>query len=318
MDDEKEHPIRVVARRTGLSPHVIRKWEERYEAIRPYRSSGNQRLYSDVDIERLQMLNRLVKGGRSISRIAQLPREKLMRYIETDLTNGDGRKNISPPSLIEAGATAKLESFLADCISAIRRLDPQDLRDCIDKALIALGQNIVIDELFVGLLRYVGDCWQEGTMRIVHEHMATSVIRTYAGRILEMIEVPKSSPCAVAATPFEQVHELGALFGAVVCASEGWCVTYVGPNTPIEEIAAPAEQRNAGMVILSIVTPIDELRFKADMKSLRKYLDPDTKIVLGGPGINGYEDFLKELGIITVADYSSLREIARVLMQHNA
>jgi MerR family transcriptional regulator, light-induced transcriptional regulator len=74
---ELKHPIRVVSRRTGLSASVLRAWERRYEAVEPERSDGGQRLYSDADIQRLTMLKRLVEGGRSISRIANLPLEDL-------------------------------------------------------------------------------------------------------------------------------------------------------------------------------------------------------------------------------------------------
>ena len=41
-----QHPIKVVARRTGLSAHVIRIWEKRYGAVEPERTDTNRRLYS--------------------------------------------------------------------------------------------------------------------------------------------------------------------------------------------------------------------------------------------------------------------------------
>jgi len=57
MTDNKIHPMRIVARRTGLSSHVIRAWERRHNAIEPARTPTNRRLYSDNDIERLQKLH---------------------------------------------------------------------------------------------------------------------------------------------------------------------------------------------------------------------------------------------------------------------
>lgn len=52
MRDEQLHPIQVVAHRTGLSRHVIRMWENRYETVTPKRTATNRRLYSEADIER--------------------------------------------------------------------------------------------------------------------------------------------------------------------------------------------------------------------------------------------------------------------------
>ncbi|NIS60351.1 MAG: MerR family transcriptional regulator, partial [Proteobacteria bacterium] len=56
MKPKKIHPIRFVARQTGLTPHVIRAWERRYNAIVPGRSPTNRRLYSEGNIERLGLL----------------------------------------------------------------------------------------------------------------------------------------------------------------------------------------------------------------------------------------------------------------------
>ena len=48
---EHDHPIQVVVRRTGLSPHVIRVWEKRYDAVVPTRTPTNRRRYSDADAD---------------------------------------------------------------------------------------------------------------------------------------------------------------------------------------------------------------------------------------------------------------------------
>ena len=71
-DSLPRHPIRVVARRTGLTPATIRAWERRYDAVSPSRSEGKQRLYSDRDVERLRTLKQLTGAGRSISTVAAL------------------------------------------------------------------------------------------------------------------------------------------------------------------------------------------------------------------------------------------------------
>ena len=60
-------PIRVVAQLTGINPVTIRAWERRYGLVRPERTPGGHRLYSQVDVERLQAASRLVARGLSIS-----------------------------------------------------------------------------------------------------------------------------------------------------------------------------------------------------------------------------------------------------------
>ena len=54
MDEKKVYPISVVSQKTGISPHVIRKWELRYNFPIPERTESNRRLYSEYDIALLQ------------------------------------------------------------------------------------------------------------------------------------------------------------------------------------------------------------------------------------------------------------------------
>ena len=66
------HPIKVVAKKTGLSPHLIRVWERRYGAVTPERSDTQRRMYSEREIERLKVLQMLTEAGHSIGNIATL------------------------------------------------------------------------------------------------------------------------------------------------------------------------------------------------------------------------------------------------------
>src|SRR5574338_1415492 len=86
-DTTARYPVRLVATRAGLSPHLLRAWERRYGVVTPGRSEGGQRLYSELDIERLGRLRRLVERGHAIGRIASLPLEELAR-LETESATG--------------------------------------------------------------------------------------------------------------------------------------------------------------------------------------------------------------------------------------
>ncbi len=72
MSDSHAFAISTAARMLGLTPHTLRKWEDRYGAISPSRTAGGDRRYSRADIERLARLKELVDGGHSISTIATL------------------------------------------------------------------------------------------------------------------------------------------------------------------------------------------------------------------------------------------------------
>ena len=54
------YTMAVASRLTGMHPQTLRKYE-RAGLITPARQSGNQRLYSDADVERLRRIRYLVE-----------------------------------------------------------------------------------------------------------------------------------------------------------------------------------------------------------------------------------------------------------------
>ena len=66
LDSPEGYRIKAVATFTGLSPHVIRKWEERYQFVIPYRSENGYRLYFEDDIQFLMYLNAQIEAGAQV------------------------------------------------------------------------------------------------------------------------------------------------------------------------------------------------------------------------------------------------------------
>ena len=54
------YTMAVASRLTGMHPQTLRKYE-RAGLIRPARQSGNQRLYSEADVQRLRRIRYLVE-----------------------------------------------------------------------------------------------------------------------------------------------------------------------------------------------------------------------------------------------------------------
>jgi MerR family transcriptional regulator, heat shock protein HspR len=58
MDDKGRYMISVAAELVGMHPQTLRIYESK-GLVRPKRTSGNTRLYSDSDLERLRLIQRL-------------------------------------------------------------------------------------------------------------------------------------------------------------------------------------------------------------------------------------------------------------------
>jgi MerR family transcriptional regulator, heat shock protein HspR len=58
MDDRPRYMISIAAELVGMHPQTLRIYEQK-GLVRPKRTAGNTRLYSDRDLERLRVVQRL-------------------------------------------------------------------------------------------------------------------------------------------------------------------------------------------------------------------------------------------------------------------
>jgi DNA-binding transcriptional MerR regulator len=56
----KHYLVTEVCSRIGIEPHILRYWEKEFE-IRPIRNSAGRRIYSEAQLERLQLIKHLVR-----------------------------------------------------------------------------------------------------------------------------------------------------------------------------------------------------------------------------------------------------------------
>ena len=298
------HPVRLAALRTGLSPHILRAWERRYGVVSPGRSEGGQRLYSDLDIQRLKLLRRLTERGHSIGRLAGASLADLQRTAREEELPGL-KEPKEPPA--ESGA----EQFRLGAVGAVRKLDAGELQAVLERAAATLGVAGFLDLVAAPALQKIGQGWSEGTVSIAQEHLASAVFRRTLGGILRVYEANGGAPRLVVATPPRHVHELGALLAAGTAAAEGWDVTYLGADLPIAEILASARQVGANAVALSVVYPKVDAGLIIDLEQLRRGLDPRIAVLAGGAAAGEDRERLGALGAQVVDSLAELRRTLR-------
>jgi MerR family transcriptional regulator, light-induced transcriptional regulator len=312
MNYDQGHPIRVVARRTGLTSHVIRVWEKRYGAVSPTRTPTNRRLYSDADIEHLQLLRRATLTGHSIGQIARLPIEGLRALVAADEMIAPSLPRSVSPRLLDSSPQA----MLAACLEAVERLDAALLEEILTRATVMLSQPVLIEQVIVPLMHRIGDLWHEGKLRVAHEHLASAVVRTSLGNLSRGFGPTPSAPSLVVATPTRQMHELGALIVATTAAADGWRVTYLGPSLPAEEIAGAAHQSRARVVALSIVYPGDDPFLRGELIKLHRGLAEGVVLLVGGQGAEAYRGVLDEIAAVWLENLPDFRKHLEVLRLH--
>ena len=289
LSTEPQHPIGVAAERTGLTPDVLRVWERRYHAVRPQRSEGRQRLYSDQDIERLRLLRLATLPGRSISQVVKLSTDELARLVEED-TTARARSGLDRPAPHPAGDAVE------QALAQVRAYDTVRLEWTLRRMAAVLGLTPFIEAVAAPLLRRVGDEWHAGRMTTGQEHLATSLVRRVVLAAIPAMEAPTDAPSLVVATPAGERHEVGALFAAAAAIADGWRVAYLGADLPAHEIAHMAAATDARGVALSVVSVREPASLLAEIRTLRAELSADRFLVVGGVGAAGLAADLRAAG----------------------
>jgi len=274
-DATPRHPIRVVARRTGLTPATIRAWERRYRAVEPARSDGGQRLYSDLDLERLDTLRRLTEMGRSISAVAPLDREQAAALLSED----SSASMAADPSGVSPEA---LEAWTDRAYALVPTMDDEGLERVLWRAFTQMGAPRFLDAVAVPLLHRVGAGWAAGEVTAAQEHVASEVVDRVLVELTDRYMKTGDGPRMVVATLPNERHGLGARLVVAAATLEGWSVKYIGTDLPVAEIAAAASRLGAKAVAISMVARAGIDQTTQALVELRRLLPSSVALLVGG------------------------------------
>jgi len=269
MADEPKYRVGMVSKMSGLSTHTLRMWEKRYAAVLPTRTEAGGRLYTDADVERLRLLHKLVESGHSIGGIAKLPDVDLRHMAAAFPTPS------SPP------ASQHLPAVRDRVIAAIERLRIEEAEQMLSRAALSTEPCEFLKAIVGPILVEVGERWERGELRIVHEHACSSVMRGLLFSLMRLYPSNDGTRRMVVATPAREDHELGALMVAMLAAMHGWSVLYLGPNVPAEEMAYAVDDTNAEVLMLS-VTGLSPDAFEREISAIERAIPERVTILVGG------------------------------------
>lgn len=305
-------PIQIASQRSGISAHVIRIWERRYQALVPNRTGTNRRMYSEEEVQRLKMLRELTSLGHRIGCLAELPTEKLAHLLQEE--QGKLGSNVASERVFAVDASPALETpedYVNACLTAAQGFEGDRLRRLLQRARLQFGQRGQLRLVVAPLICMMGEAWQDGQLRPGQEHMGTEIIRELLLTPVPGSQTAASAPELVVATPSGEVHELGALLVTASARDLGWHVTYLGPNLPAEEITHCARSRGARAVAISVVYPDHCPQVLQQLRELRKLLPESIAMLVGGRTAAGYRD---QLGGLQVEWVESLEGLDRLLV----
>ncbi|MCK6603690.1 MAG: MerR family transcriptional regulator [Ignavibacteriaceae bacterium] len=291
--------IKTASVKTGISEFVLRAWEQRYNAVSPQRSKTNRRLYSSVNIERLNLLRTLVDNGYPISSVAGLPGEKL-RELCIDCRNQSAPQGRCP--------VAECERRITELYNAARNLDRDSFIRTLKSAFAAYEVHAVIKNILIPYLTHVGEKWQHGELDIYREHFSTQLIKGVLMELISSAGLTSEAGTLVFAAPERQNHTLGLLMAALAATRAGKNCIYMGGNLPAEELLKVINDKNVNGLVLALIHPSDDAALKSSLKKLVSLMPPSKRIIFTGSAAANYWSEKFSGKVILSKDYDSFAE----------
>jgi len=242
--------IAALARRTGVPPDTLRKWEQRYRILLPDRTAGGQRRYSERDVARVEWLRERLEQGYRIGEAARLL----------------GTIGVEP-----ARSAGDHVRSLIDAMG-----EPTELGIRLDQSFALLGVDQTLAEVIQPLLRTIGERWERGELNVADEHLVSEAVRSRLGHLLADAGGGVHGVAVLACAPGEH-HELGLMMVAIALRRDGWKVAYLGADTPVRDALALADRLSARVVGVSLAS-------EERAAGLEALTDGGTALVVGGAG----------------------------------
>jgi DNA-binding transcriptional MerR regulator len=306
MKNNHFYKIGQVAAQTGLPPYLIRVWQSRYSAVSPLRSSGNRRIFCADDIRKLQLLSKAVESGHSISQIASLSQEELMKVVER--RSPETRYRFSNGKI----TSTKAEPYLQKSLQFVAELDINGLQSMLDKAAINLTRPVLILDVIVPLYFRTKSLVQTNNLRLINLTAVTSFLQAFMWDLLRTTVVSESAPKIVTGTLTGQRSEIAALALALIAVESGYKSIYLGSNLPANDLAAAVKSKAAQAVAIFVEGYKKKTVLGSELSILQEKLGEDFLILVCAHENLDARELIKHYGI-SVTTLKNFRTILETL-----
>ncbi len=259
--------ISAVERETGLAKDTLRVWERRYGFPEPLRDAHGERVYPVSQVEKLQLIKRLMERGHRPGKIIGLS--------AADLEALGARPDRDAPPRQD------LEIYLR----LLRSHQLHELRRHLTQALGKQGLQRFVMDTIAPLNIAVGNAWMRGELAVFEEHLYTEQIQGVLRNGVSAF-LPQGRSPRVLLTSFPTEHHcLGLLMVEAVLAVEGAACIPLGTETPLADITRAALAHDAHMVALSFSAAFNEKHAATGLAELRAMLPARIAIWAGGAAV---------------------------------
>jgi DNA-binding transcriptional MerR regulator len=251
--------IGELSARTGVNAATLRAWERRYGLLRPTRTEGGQRIYSEEDVVRVAAAVALVNAGVRVS---------------------DAVARLSAPQEDVAAGADELRRGLWESVD---EFDEKAAAAVLFAATTGFGIPLALDAVIVPVLRRLGAEWRASPRNVGREHFASTLVRGHLVRLLS--STPTTERAGLAFCPEGEQHDIGLVMASLTLATTGRPHVVVGANTPLASIELLLTELRPPVVLVAAATRRPVVRFLARWRA-----PAGCRIVAGGMGFRAGDE----------------------------
>ncbi len=177
-----------------------------------------------------------------------------------------------------------------------------DIKECLklvnESVQIADDLKYFYLDVVCPVMCRIGLLWEKNEISVAEEHLATAIVaRIITALYAKFANVDVYRGKAVVATAPNEFHELGARIVADFLEINGWDVTYLGADTPLNEIITILKKHKPFILGLSVTIVFNLDNAHKVIKTIKEDKDiQDINIMVGGLAFHASPSLWSNLG----------------------
>jgi DNA-binding transcriptional MerR regulator len=281
---------------SGIKAHTIRIWEQRYNALQPYRSEGNTRYYNGDQLKRLLNIVSLMNEDHKVSKLCSLPDEQLLKLMKDEVDASENKISYN--------------YFISQLISSALLYNEACFDKLFSNSILRFGlKNAYINIIHPALAR-LGLWWAKDKLHPAQEHFITSLFRQKLYAAADAL--PPASDTRdtwLLFLPEDEFHEIGLLFSNFLLRQAGKKVIYLGENIPLDSLMVAVKETEAKKILLFLVRKNNRQEDEELLLVLKKKLSGCKIYIACEPGrLNGISSGKNIVQLHSVEAFEKLME----------
>jgi len=250
---------------SGIKAHTIRIWEQRYDFLKPQRTTTNIRYYSNDELKTVLNFALLNKYGFKMSQLNKMMPQEIRKQI---LSLSDSR--------------AIQERIINDLVQEMVDLDMETFEKIITDHIAAKGIERTVIQVLFPFLEKIGILWQTGHINPAQEHLVTNIVRQ---KLIVAIETTvshvKLDKTFLLFLPEGEHHELGLLFIYYLLKSRGAGTIYLGANVPLKDAEFVVKLKKPDIVFIHLTATASGFNFERFLHDLQQRFSGINTVISG-------------------------------------